>query len=228
VSQVQVFGELAPLPHGPHRISPDQVAASQIARLRAAMVAEVARHGYAGTTITAVVRRARVSPNVFYRHYPDKQACFRDALEVAAEAVIGIPVGSPRTTEELAAQLVRPYLDLVEAAPDAARAMMIEIDGAGPEIRQRRRELFAVAAAALRVEHERLLGRPSASAGHGDKIYLAILHAGHGLVCDWLEEHPGEPVVDLQPTLIEVVTLLLLGAGPAAGPPEGPASLSRG
>jgi len=230
VSEVRVFGELSTLPRGPQGISADQVATSHIARLRAAIVVEVARNGYAATTITAVVRRARVSPNVFYRHYADKQACFADALEVTAAAVIGQPVGRPRTVQELAAQLVRRYIDLVEAEPDAASAMMIEIDAAGPRIRRRKRELFAVAAAALRRVHERVLDQPSEpeapsdapGEAPGDAVYVAILHAGHGLVRDWLEGHPGEPVADLIPTLTEVLTSLLLGA---ASTSEG---LSRG
>lgn len=211
MSEAKVFGELSRLPHGPHQISADQVASSQIARLRAAIFSEVARNGYARTTITAVVRRARVSPNVFYHHYPDKEACFADALEVAGAAVIGLPVGRPRTTEELAAQLVRPYIDLLEAEPDATSALMIEIDAAGPKVRRRKRELFAVAAAALRSAHQSLLNQPSGNAGPSDQVYIAILHAGHGLVRDWLEEHPGEPVTDLLPTLTEVITALLLG-----------------
>lgn len=212
MSEATVFGELSRLPRGPHRISPDQVARSQIARLRAAIFSEVARNGYAGTTIAAVVRRARVSPNVFYRHYPDKEACFADALEVAGAAVIGLPVGRPRTTEELAAQLVRPYLDLLEAEPDATSALVIEIDAAGPKVRRRKRELFALAAAALRTAHAPFLKHPAGHAGPGEEVYLGILHAGHGLVRDWLEEHPGEPVAGLRPTLTEVVTTLLLGA----------------
>lgn len=209
VNGVTVFGELSPLPRGPHRISADQVAASQVARLRAAIVSEVASHGYSGTTITAVVRRARVSPNVFYRHYPDKQACFLDALEIAAGTVIGLPVESPRTTAELVDQLVRPYLHLVDAEPDAARAMMVEIDAAGPDVRRRKRRLFAVAAAALRDAHALVEDRPAGAGRHGEETYVAILHAGHGLVRDWLEEHPGEPVAALQPALTEVLTVLL-------------------
>lgn len=216
MSEDKVFGALSPLPHGPHQISADQVAGSQVARLRAAIVTEVAHHGYPSTTITAVVRRARVSPNVFYRHYADKQACFADALEVAAAAVIGLPIGRPASTEELSAQLVRPYIDLLEAAPDAARAMMIEIDAAGPELRRRKRELFAVAAARLARAHARLLDQPVNDASR-DQVYVAILHAGHGLVRDWLEERPGESVTDLQPTLTDVITAMLRGVTPGSG-----------
>lgn len=202
------------LPHGPHGLSAEEVAASQVARLRSAILAEVARQGYPSTTITAVVRRARVSPNVFYKHYRDKQACLRDALQAAADVVTTLPVVRPGSTPDLAAQLVRPYLDLVESQPDAARALMVEIDAAGPELRRRRRQLFGVAAGRLREAHERVHAPTPAQAADParDQIYLAILHAGHGLIRDWLEETPDRPVAELAPTLIGVVSTLLLGA----------------
>ena len=56
--------------------TPERVASQQKARLEAAMVEAVARHGYAGTTLRELVRLAGVSKSTFYEHFDSKQECF--------------------------------------------------------------------------------------------------------------------------------------------------------
>jgi hypothetical protein len=69
-----IFGAVVALPHGRHRLSREEVAASQRQRLLAAVTALVAERGYANLTITEVARRARVAPNRFYEHFSGREA----------------------------------------------------------------------------------------------------------------------------------------------------------
>ena len=67
---------------------------SQRARIIDAMIDSCAEKTYAGTTITDIVARARISRTTFYKHFEDKRACFDATVDhcidrlraVAAEA----------------------------------------------------------------------------------------------------------------------------------------------
>src|SRR3954449_6066659 len=64
------------LPRGRHALPAEEVRASQRERLLAAMLESVGEHGYAATTVPAVVAGARVSRNAFYELFDDKTDCF--------------------------------------------------------------------------------------------------------------------------------------------------------
>lgn len=65
-----------PLPRGRHGLAPEDVRASQHARLIAAMLKLVAEQGYAATSVAQIAAEARVSPNAFYDFFDNKVACF--------------------------------------------------------------------------------------------------------------------------------------------------------
>jgi AcrR family transcriptional regulator len=129
---------------------PAVTATSQRARMLDAMVRAVGESGYAAVTVADVVGRAGVSRRTFYEHFEDKQACFLAAYRTGVEVVIGrilaraaqlpdadwrtkLQVGLDAYTRELAAQ------------PEFARALLIDVLGAGREAveqRQRLSELF--------------------------------------------------------------------------------------
>ncbi|MHB8329134.1 MAG: TetR/AcrR family transcriptional regulator [Acidimicrobiales bacterium] len=127
-----LFGPLAPLPRGPHGLSPEAVAASQRARLLAAVTSLVAEEGYAGTTITALARRAGVSPNVFYEHFAGKEECFLAAYDVFVERIVtainGVIDGA-QPWEAFVAGAVGAYLALLQDDPVACRAFVLEVEG---------------------------------------------------------------------------------------------------
>lgn len=54
-------------------------------RILDAMVESCAEKTYAGTTITDIVARARISRTTFYKHFEDKRACFDAAIEYCIE-----------------------------------------------------------------------------------------------------------------------------------------------
>ncbi|WP_330506686.1 TetR/AcrR family transcriptional regulator [Gordonia prachuapensis] len=143
-----------PLPRGRHKLSADEVRASQRARLLQAMEELVDELGYAGASVPKVVRRARVSDRTFYSLFADKADCFiavceqlGDGLrELMTQSVAGIAdVDDPfRAFDEGLTQ----YLDLWAQRPAASWAYFVELPAVGErafESRDGRAALFAEA-----------------------------------------------------------------------------------
>src|SRR5919201_6795907 len=76
------------LPRGRHRLSREEVIASQRGRMLAAMAEVVAQKGYARTTVADVLSRARVSRETFYEQFSDKEDCFLAAYDFSVEAML--------------------------------------------------------------------------------------------------------------------------------------------
>ena len=137
------------LPRGPHKLSREEVEASQRQRLLAAATEAVAEKGYVATSVADVLRRAGVSRTTFYRMFKDKQDCFLAALQVNADTVAALMEAELEAARaESPDPLVRldrvlgTYLDLLHAAPALARVFLVDVYAAGPEaIEQRRRTL---------------------------------------------------------------------------------------
>jgi AcrR family transcriptional regulator len=60
---------------------PDIGSLTQRARIVDAMIESCAEKTYAGTTITDIVGKARISRTTFYKHFNDKRACFDAAVD---------------------------------------------------------------------------------------------------------------------------------------------------
>jgi AcrR family transcriptional regulator len=70
------FNDELMIPAGRHTLKPDEVSARQRERLLRAMGSCVSDRGYLETTIADIVRVARTSRTVFYKHFADKEECF--------------------------------------------------------------------------------------------------------------------------------------------------------
>src|SRR4051794_25287721 len=69
------------LSSGPGGIGRRQTQRHQRGRLEGAMVAAVAKHGYAETTVSELVGLAGVSKSTFYEHFGGKEECFLATFE---------------------------------------------------------------------------------------------------------------------------------------------------
>jgi AcrR family transcriptional regulator len=213
-----VFGALALLPRGPHGLTRRQVAATQRARLLAAISDLVAEKGYGAVTITETARRAGVSPNVFYEHFRDKEQCFLAAYEVFIEwllARMGAEVSPAADWHEFITATLNAYLGSLDAERDLARAFMIETNAAGPEVRRRRREAFAGFASLIKERHEQIRRRDPRLGPLPDRVYLGLAHGIRELACDSLEESPRQPLTDLAPDARRWITAMVEGAAAA-------------
>jgi AcrR family transcriptional regulator len=147
--------QAAPLPRGRHRLTREEVAASQRDRLLLAMAEAMAEKGYAATSVADVLARARVSRETFYQQFSSKLDCFVTAFDTAAEmlgaglgAVVALD-GPPlaRFDRALAA-----YLDALASQMPFARLFLVEVYAAGPAAFDRRtavQQRFADELAAL-------------------------------------------------------------------------------
>jgi AcrR family transcriptional regulator len=137
------------LPSGRHRLTRDEVTASQRGRLLLAVAQAVAEKGYAATTVGDVVERASVSRRTFYEQFPSMEACFLAAFDTAVDLVLGrmaeaaeeLPAGDWRA---LTRSDIKTYLEILASEPAFARALHVEVLSAGPAALKRRSEIFAL------------------------------------------------------------------------------------
>lgn len=110
----------------------------------AALAESLAEHGYVGTSVADIIRRAGVSRETFYQQFTSKQDCFvqgfdeqsRQLFRAAAEALP--PSGTP---VERFTVVVDAYLTALADAPELARLYLIEVYAAGPEMLERRTDM---------------------------------------------------------------------------------------
>jgi AcrR family transcriptional regulator len=138
-----------PLPRGRHKLSPEEVRASQRERILRAMLELVADRGYAATSVPDVVTAARVSKSGFYSLFDGKVECFVALLdEMGAELLESLfdlsEAESPRQALERGMSI---YLSFWQGRPLFARAYFVELPGAGAQaVEQRERQLDRFAA----------------------------------------------------------------------------------
>jgi AcrR family transcriptional regulator len=141
-----VSGEaLAPLPRGRHKLSAEDVSASQRARLLAAMAACVGEEGYPATTVPRVVARARVSRNAFYDLFADKAECFVAMINDHSDELLSrlMALGDQRDWIVALRVGVGMYLEWWQQHPDYCRAFFVELPAAGPRAMAARDDAFA-------------------------------------------------------------------------------------
>lgn len=130
--------------HAPAQVAPRR---DPRRRLLEAMIATVALRGYDRTTISRVLSVAGLEEAVFSEHFHDKHDCFGQALD----ELIGRGERAALELFELDApwaERVRLGLERLLAAlaadPAAARVLLVEMLGAGPEACERQRAALAL------------------------------------------------------------------------------------
>jgi AcrR family transcriptional regulator len=214
-----IFADPGALPRGPHWLTREQVATSQRTRLMAAVVDVVAERGYAAATIAAITRRAGVSPKTFYEHFKDKLDCFLASYEVFVETLMGrmaAEVAPDASWHDFISSTLAAYLLTLEDNPAVARAFLIEMHGAGPVARRRRREAYGQLAAVIKERHEAIRERDPTLGALPDGVYLGITHGVREVVCDALEERPRPRLIDLAPDMLLWITAMVDGAARAS------------
>ncbi|UTI63569.1 TetR/AcrR family transcriptional regulator [Paraconexibacter antarcticus] len=134
------------LPRGRHRLSREQVVASQRARILTGFIETVAAQGYVHTSVADVLRVAGVSRETFYQQFTSKDDCFMAAYDAAVGVVLGGigdslgGDGAALGTLERLDGALGAYLETLAAEPAYARVFLIEVYAAGPEALARRAE----------------------------------------------------------------------------------------
>lgn len=134
------------LPRGRHRLSREEVAASQQERMLDAMIAAVADQGYVRTSVAAVIAAAGVSRETFYEHFSDKEQCFLAAFDRSVERLIArvrerSPASGAADPIERLDSLLGAYLGELAADPSLSRVFLVEVFAAGEPAIERRARL---------------------------------------------------------------------------------------
>ncbi|ANN16167.1 TetR family transcriptional regulator [Amycolatopsis orientalis] len=131
------------LPKGPHKLSRDEVAGTQRARLIDAVLENTGRRGYVATTVGHITATAGVSRTSFYEQFTGKQDAFLAAYrELTTEFIAqGVAAGAEAATPLEAVTACCDFLvDYVHRRPTAVRAVLLEIyalGDAGLEVREK-------------------------------------------------------------------------------------------
>ncbi|MFZ0385568.1 MAG: TetR/AcrR family transcriptional regulator [Solirubrobacteraceae bacterium] len=126
-----------PLPRGRHKLSRDEVLASQRGRLLRAMEELVGEFGYDSTTVPQVIKAARVSTATFYRFFVDKVDCFIALCEEQGERLLSALMPDQDELQSLGPserldRALEIYLHWWQDKPAMARAYFVELPAAGP------------------------------------------------------------------------------------------------
>jgi AcrR family transcriptional regulator len=135
------------LPRGRHRLSRDEVLASQRGRIVEAMARAVAAKGYARTVVADVLTGAGVSRETFYEQFRDKEDCFLAAYEAAVETLLAIMTEAVAGAEDADPldrfdRAATAYLELMTRDEALARVFLIDVYAAGAPALERRLEVF--------------------------------------------------------------------------------------
>ena len=213
-----IFEAPTALPRGPHRLTRDEVAASQRARLMAALTELLAERGYAALTIGELARRASVSRGAFYEHFADKEACLLAAYDhfattlltaMTAELTDDTPWG------DFVETVLDAYLGTLERDPVAARAFIVEMDAAGSTARRRRRDGVHAIATMLGQRHAAIRERDPTLAALSERVFLGLALGIRELVREALEDDPSPRLTELAPDLVTWISAVIEGAGAA-------------
>lgn len=156
-------GDQAGLPRGRSSLAPAEAREAQRRRLVRAAISAFAERGYAATTISDIVGRARVARQVFYELYASKEDCFLDAEAFGRQALLGVlapPASAAAQAPDRDAWLrvpLRAYLHTCVEEREFARAWAVEFPNAGPRTLAMRNSFFVALAQQLRQGHERAL-----------------------------------------------------------------------
>lgn len=122
------------IPAGRHTLPPEEVTARQRERLLRAMALCVSEAGYAETTVADVVRVARTSRTVFYKHFADKEDCFLEAYKRMTAVRIQASLDAAAEVPGWQAKLemgIESYFRWMAEHPEVAISTVVEVHSAG-------------------------------------------------------------------------------------------------
>jgi AcrR family transcriptional regulator len=204
--------ESPPVPRGRHAPPLEVRRQRQRARLFDAAAAVFARVGYAEASAEAISREAGMSKATFYEHFANKEECIlalfdaagRQVSEAVSSATLVDDAGS--TPEQRVRGGVRAFLAAIEAYPDYARTLLVEIIGAGPRATARRDAVLEDFARLIDAQnataHERFGAARLASLDDAFAIVGAIVE----LTSRQLRHARPADIRDLEPVIARVVT----------------------
>jgi AcrR family transcriptional regulator len=195
---------------GPSGLPRQQVTEIQRARILAAAAEVVGELGYSGMTVAQVIGRAKVSRKTFYDLFADRQDCFMAVFEETIartrELVEEACADEEQWRESIRSGLAR-LLAFLEEEPALARICLVEAQGAGTKVLERRAQVFGELAEV--VDRGRAVTR---AVREPPKITAeGIVGAVFAVLQTRLLEHSDEPFAGLLGPLMSMLVLPYLG-----------------
>jgi AcrR family transcriptional regulator/DNA-binding MarR family transcriptional regulator len=203
----------------------------QRSRLLAGAVAALEELGYAGTTVSAITVRSRVSRRTFYELFENREECLAALLddvlgmlegELAEVGLEGV-AWRVRVRDGLAV-----ILGFFDREPALARVCVVHSQQGGPSTLARREEIFARLACVI----DGARGESARAADCSPLTAEGLVGAAFGIVHARVARGEPQPLTDLLGELMGMIVLPYLG--PAAARREqrrsgtGPASAAGG
>ena len=135
------------MPRGRHAPPLEIRQEAQRRRLYQAAAAVFSRTGYAEATAEAIAREAGMSKATFYEHFDNKEDCIVALFDAATDVLLSAmkeaaSAGDPDPRARYRASIVA-LLEVIDASPDAAQTLLVQIIGAGPRAMRRRDRVMA-------------------------------------------------------------------------------------
>jgi len=119
----------------PANVTRMTASAEQRRRILRATAELVAKRGYADVTVELVVKRAHVSYKTFYKHFPNKEACylalFDQTVAMTESRIRAALAEEPREWAEQVVLSLRMLTELIVADPLVAKAVIVEAPTVG-------------------------------------------------------------------------------------------------
>lgn len=203
------FRAPADLPRGRHDLAHEQIQTAQRERLMAAVTELMAHRGYRGVGVRDIAKQAKVSLSAFYDCYADKDECFFAAYDRFIAVLlerISAALEEGDSWETRLTNVVRSYLEAMDADPVVARAFQVEMDALGRPARERRRQALRGIAMALKSSREQIwTDHPTVP----ESAYVGVVYAVRQLASDALDAGSGGPLIDMVDEISPWVTASL-------------------
>jgi AcrR family transcriptional regulator len=207
------------LPRGRSRLPAKDVRASQVDRLRRAVIAATAEDGYPKVTVGDIVRRAKVSRAAFYTHFTGKEACFlsatREGSKLMSDRVVAATHALPPGTadEDVLRAAYRAFLAFLTDEPAFARVFYIDMTAVGPRATGRIEAAERHFAEMTATWHQRARTRHPEWPAVPEEAYLALTGATTELVRSTIRGGHADSLRNLEDTLV-ALHLAVLAARP--------------
>jgi AcrR family transcriptional regulator len=178
-----------------------------------AMVRAVGRKGYKATSVADVIEEAETSRSTFYKYFDDKQDCFLAAYDMAVERVVDEVVASCERGEDWLDRVrngLSTIVELFALDPELARTVIVEVEAAGADARQRHWQALTRFTDLLEEGKEVAGGRELP-----ENIALMAAGAVSGLIFDELLTGRAERLPKLLPDLLFALLVPYIGPGSA-------------
>jgi AcrR family transcriptional regulator len=171
------------------------------------------RVGYADASAEAISREAGMSKATFYEHFANKEECLVALFQHASKAVLGVLVDAARRAgpdyQDRHRAGLRAILEIVEANPSIAQAILVETVGAGPRVAELRDHALNTIAQVMYAETVRGAERGGGPAFASADEAFAIVGATFELVSRQLRTGQPERLLDLEPLVQRLILGLL-------------------